>query len=159
LGEAARATDRIYETVERLSRSLTGIERAAPDAGLIETFRREMDDDFNTPRALALIFDEMRALNRLLDERKTRATENRGAAALKICDTLGLLHDGYAEGKKQRFLKKGSLSLSEIENLVSLRDRARQEKNWREADRIREYLNQRGILLEDTPEGTMWKVK
>jgi cysteinyl-tRNA synthetase len=159
LREAARATDRIYETVERLSRALPGIERADPDSGLIEAFRREMDDDFNTPRALALIFDEARALNRLLDDRKAGAAENRGAAILSICDTLGLLHDGYAEGKKQRFLKRGSLSLAQIENFVSRRDRARQKKNWPEADRIREQLSQHGILLEDTPEGTMWKVK
>ena len=69
-----------------------------------------MDDDFNTPRALALIFDEVRALNRLLDEKKTQGIEKRGAALRAMCDTLGLLRDGYFERKKQRFLKKGQFN-------------------------------------------------
>jgi cysteinyl-tRNA synthetase len=159
LSEAAKATDRIYETIERLDRSLAGIEQAVPEPALIEAFRREMDDDFNTPRALALVFDELRALNRLLDEKKIKGIETRGAAIRTICATLGLLHEGYAEGKRQRFLRKGSLTLVRIEELIRLRDKARLEKNWREADRIRGELNEQGIVLEDTVQGTVWKVK
>jgi cysteinyl-tRNA synthetase len=157
--EAARATDRIYETIERMNRSVAGIDQAVPDPALIESFRREMDDDFNTPRALALIFDEVRAVNRLLDDKKSKGIETRAAALRVICDILGLLHGGYAEGKKQRFLKKGSLTVVQIEEFIRRRDKARLEKNWRESDRIRDELNLRGILLEDTAEGTAWKVK
>ena len=56
-----------------------------PDSALIESFRQEMDDDFNTPRALALIFDEVRALNRLLDEKKTQGVENRAQPRFVQC--------------------------------------------------------------------------
>ena len=159
LSEAARATDRIYETIERLDHSTTAREQAVPDSALLESFRQEMDDDFNTPRALALIFDEVRALNRLLDEKKTQGVEKRGAALRAMCDTLGLLRDGYFERKKQRFLKKGSLTALRIEELIRQRDRARVEKNWQEADRIRDELGREGIVLEDTAKGTLWKVK
>jgi len=159
LGEAARATDRIYETIERLYRSSARLNEAHPEPALIEAFRQEMDDDFNTPRALALVFDEVRALNRLLDDKKSSGIGNRGAAIRTICDTLGLLHDGYAEGKKRRFLKKGNLTLIQIEQLITLRDQARRQRSWSEADRIREELNRHGIGLEDTAEGTVWKVK
>ena len=159
LSEAARATDRIYETIERLDHSTTAREQAVPDSALLESFRQEMDDDFNTPRALALIFDEVRALNRLLDEKKTQGVEKRGAALRAMCDTLGLLRDGYFERKKQRFLKKGSLTALRIEELIRQRDRARVEKNWQEADRIRDALGREGIVLEDTAKGTLWKVK
>jgi cysteinyl-tRNA synthetase len=159
LSEAARATDRIYETIDRLQRSVAGIDRAVPDPGLIEAFRREMDDDFNTPRALALIFDEVRALNRLLDEKKSQGIEAKSAALRTICDTLGLLRAGYADAKKQRFLKKGDLTIVQIEEGINLRNQARQKKNWQEADRIREALSQHGVVLEDTAEGTVWKVK
>jgi cysteinyl-tRNA synthetase len=159
LSEAARATDRIYETIERLGRATTTREHAVPDPALLESFRQEMDDDFNTPRALALIFDEVRALNRLLDEKKIQGIENRGAALRVMCDTLGLLRDGYSERKKQRFLKKGNLTIVRIEELIGRRDRARLEKNWQEADRIRDELSREGIVLEDTAEGTLWKVK
>ena len=159
LTEAARATDRIYETIERLGHSANTREQAVPDSALLESFRQEMDDDFNTPRALALIFDEMRALNRLLDEKKTQGVEKRASALRAMCDTLGLLRDGYFERKKQRFLKKGSLTVLRIEELIRQRDRARFEKNWQEADRIRDALAREGIVLEDTAKGTLWKVK
>jgi len=159
LSEAARATDRIYETIERLDHSTTAREQAVPDSALLESFRQEMDDDFNTPRALALIFDEVRALNRLLDEKKTQGVEKRGAALRAMCDTLGLLRDGYFERKKQRFLKKGNLTAVRIEESIGRRDRARLEKNWQEADRIRDELGREGIVLEDTAKGTLWKVK
>jgi cysteinyl-tRNA synthetase len=159
LSEAARATDRIYETIARLDYSTTAREQAVPDSALLESFRQEMDDDFNTPRALALIFDEVRALNRLLDEKKTQGVEKRGAALRAMCDTLGLLRDGYFERKKQRFLKKGNLTAVRIEESIGRRDRARLEKNWQEADRIRDELGREGIVLEDTAKGTLWKVK
>ena len=76
-----------------------------------------------------------------------------------MCDILGLLQDGYFERKKQRFLKKGNLTAVRIEESIGQRDRARLEKNWQEADRIRDELGREGIVLEDTAKGTLWKVK
>jgi cysteinyl-tRNA synthetase len=158
LDEAGKGVDRIYETIERVGRG----QRQKNDVGepvLMDAFRQEMDDDFNTPRALALIFDEVRALNRLLDEKKAKGLEERAAALRLMCGTLGLLQEGYLERKKQRWLKKGFVSLHEIEELISRRDGARKEKKWQEADRIRLELQSKGVVLEDTPGGTIWKVK
>jgi cysteinyl-tRNA synthetase len=159
LEEAGRATDRIHETLERASQSLKLEAIVVPEAGLMDAFRREMDDDFNTPRALALIFDEARALNRSLDEKKPKGVERRAAALRSMCDALGLLHEGYFERKKERWLKKGIVNREEIESLIARRDGARREKNWPEADRIREQLREIGVLIEDTPGGTLWKAK
>jgi len=158
LAEAGRATERIQETLDRLSAGAAkpGI---SPDAELMDAFRREMDDDFNTPRALALVFDEARALNRLLDEKKSEGVAGRAAALRSICDTLGLLQPGYLDRKKQRWLRKGLVTVREIENLIAERAAARKEKNWAEADRIRKQLHDKGIVIEDTPGGTLWKVK
>jgi cysteinyl-tRNA synthetase len=158
LEEAGRAADRIHETVERMERGQRQKNVAAEQAPM-DAFRQEMDDDFNTPRALALIFDEVRSLNRLLDDKKSNGLESRAAALRTMCEALGLLSEGYFERKKQRWLKKGRVSLHEIEGLISRRDGARKEKNWQEADRIREELNAQGIVIEDTPGGTLWKVK
>jgi cysteinyl-tRNA synthetase len=158
LMDAAKAADRIVETLERIAR-LGRQKNVVPDPSLIDSFRREMDDDFNTPRALALIFDEVRALNRLLDEKKSRGIEGRTAALRSMCDALGLLQDGYFERKKQRWLNKGLVSQREIEELIARRDAARKEKNWQEADRIRLELQSRGVMIEDTPGGAVWKVK
>jgi cysteinyl-tRNA synthetase len=158
LAEAGRATERIQETLDRLSAGAAkpGI---SPDAELMDAFRREMDDDFNTPRALALVFDEARALNRLLDEKKSEGVAARAAALRSICDTLGLLQPGYLDRKKQRWLRKGLVTVREIEDLIAERAAARKEKNWAEADRIRKQLHDKGIVIEDTPGGTLWKVK
>lgn len=158
LMEAARATDRIYETLERLDQAL-GESKAEPEPTLIESFRREMDDDFNTPRALALIFDEVRALNRLLDEKKSKGLEKRRAALVVMCDTLGLMQPGYFERKKARFLARSQMTAQQIDGMIGQRDQARRLKNWQEADRIRDELFQQDILLEDTVKGTVWKVK
>jgi cysteinyl-tRNA synthetase len=159
LAEAGKGTDRIYETMDRVLRSIEFREGVVPEPALMDSFRQEMDEDFNTPRALALIFDEVRALNRLLDEKKTRGMEARGAALRSMCETLGLLQEGYFERKKERWLSKGIVKLREIEDLIAQRDKARKEKNWKEADRIRSELNDKGIVIEDTPGGTVWKVK
>jgi cysteinyl-tRNA synthetase len=76
-----------------------------------------------------------------------------------MCDTLGLFQPGYFERKKERWLKKGILTAPEIEALIAQRNVARKEKNWAEADRLRDALQQKGIVIEDTPGGTLWKVK
>ncbi|HEX2229289.1 MAG TPA: DALR domain-containing protein, partial [Candidatus Binatia bacterium] len=156
--EAGKATDRIFETFERV-RSAKRQENAASDPALMDAFRQEMDDDFNTPRALALIFEEVRSLNRLLDQKKSAGLESRAAALRSMCGALGLVQEGYFDRKKEPFLKKGLVSLAEIEELISRRDAARKEKNWQEADRIRQALQEKGVAIEDTPEGTIWKVK
>jgi len=156
LEEASKAADRIFDTIERLGKA---VKTAAPDCALMDGFRQEMDDDFNTPRALALIFDEVRALNKLLDEKKAKGIEARYAALRAMCDALGLLQEGYFERKKQRWLKKGVLSESEIDAAIGRRNDARKAKDWPEADRIRDQLNRLGVAIEDTPGGTIWKVR
>jgi cysteinyl-tRNA synthetase len=158
LEEAGRASDRIFETAER-AQLTKATAHAAPDDELMNAFRREMDDDFNTPRALALIFDEARALNRLFDNKKHQGLEKRMAAFRLICDILGLSQQGYFERKKERWLRKGKFTVAEIEALIAQRNSARQKKNWPEADRLRDELQRKGIAIEDTPAGTVWKVK
>jgi cysteinyl-tRNA synthetase len=157
LEEAGKAVDRIYDTVDRVGRAVKPV--AEVDGALMESFRQEMDDDFNTPRALALVFDEVRTLNRLLDDKQLKGLERRAAALRSMCDTLGLLHEGYFERKKTRWLGKATISREDIENLIGERARARNAKNWGEADRIRKELAASGVIIEDTPEGTVWKVK
>lgn len=158
LAEAGTAAERILETADRAAQLLEG-SAAPPDDELMNSFRKEMDDDFNTPRALALLFEEARALNRLFDSRKYKGLEKRIAAFRAICGTLGLTPQGYFERKKQRWLKKGVIAASHVEMLVSQRNLYRQQKNWAEADRIRDELEGKGIIIEDLPGGTVWKVK
>jgi len=162
LEEAEKAMERVYETLDRLDRFLPGARLSEPEPALLDEFRQEMYDDFNTPKALALIFEESRSLNRLLDERRTQGLEPRRAALRTMGEILGLFQERpetFFEKKKERWVRRQGLSAAAIEELIRARNRARQDKRWQEADRIRSELKDKGILLEDTPTGTVWKVR
>ena len=159
LEEAEKGVSRLYETLERLSRLVSDSELA--DAAALDDFRAEMDDDFNTPRSLALIFEEVRALNRLADEGKTEQLRPRLRALKKMAEVLGLLEEPQAffRKKKDRWLKSHGLSTEAIDELLRQRNRARSDKRWHEADRIRSELKDKGIVVEDSPHGTTWRVQ
>jgi cysteinyl-tRNA synthetase len=162
LQEAGRAAERIYETMERIAYSGINRQNTVADASLMATFRQEMNDDFNTPRALALIFDEVRSLNRLLDAKKNAGLVERGSALETMCEALGLLQDDpqrFFGRKKARWLRQQGFTDDEVQKAIAARDQARVEKNWQEADRIRNELLAKGIVVEDTRGGTSWKVR
>jgi cysteinyl-tRNA synthetase len=118
-----------------------------------QRFEEAMDDDFNTPVALAVLFELARDLN--------KAKEQQLPSAIPMASTLvglgGLL--GILRDDPETFLKAGkggTAELSEmmIENLIEARIAAKASKNWSEADRIREQLKAQGVILEDVPGGT-----
>jgi cysteinyl-tRNA synthetase len=159
LEEAGKALERIYETLERLEPFSTGRQ---PDAAALESFRAEMNDDFNTPRAMALIFDEVRALNRAADEGKSAELGPRLAALETMAGALGLLQEkpgAYLKKRRDALLRRREISADWIDQMIRRREKSRKEKNWKEADLIRGELKQKGIVLEDTPRGTTWKVQ
>lgn len=160
--EAEKGTGRIYETLDRLDGAIPADGVMEPEATVLDEFRKEMDDDFNTARALGLIFEEIRLLNRRLDEGKTAALGPRVAALKSMGEVLGLLQDepaAFLKRKKERWMQRQRLSPEVIEEFIRRRDRARIERRWQEADRIRSELGEKGITLEDTPEGTIWKIR
>ncbi|MDM8000937.1 MAG: cysteine--tRNA ligase [Dehalococcoidia bacterium] len=116
----------------------------------VEAYRQRfidaMDHDFNTPQALAALFDLARDINRTLDQggdpREARQTLR------ELAGVLGLTFEApQADLTAKPF----------IDLLVSLRAELRKEKHWGMADRIRTSLKDLGIVLEDTPQGTVWK--
>ncbi len=163
LDEAEKAIERIIETIARFDEAAPEKATVPADPALLDDFRKEMDDDFNTPRALALIFDEVRALNRLMDEGRAAELAPRVAALKQSAATVGLLQEApaaFLARKKERWLKaKKNISRKEIEEWIERRNQARVKKDWREADRIRAELFAKGIVLEDSSGGTIWKVR
>ena len=113
-----------------------------------ERFVEAMEDDFNTADAISVIFELVRETNSIAagpDPSKTFAQ-----AALEIFDELtGVLGLLYADSEDE------SLD-SEVEALIEARQKARTEKNWADADKIRDKLGEMGIVLEDTPQGVRW---
>ncbi|HID38218.1 MAG TPA: cysteine--tRNA ligase [Calditrichaeota bacterium] len=129
----------------------------------IEAYRRrfedEMNDDFNTPRAVASLFDFIKEINQWLDKGENFA-EKTLLHAIEVLrktagDVLGLL-----PRDETALLKETSGNFDEIMRLViDLRNRLRKEKNFALADEIRNRLAKLNIVLKDTPQGTVWEQK
>ncbi len=110
-------------------------------------FDEALSDDLNTADALGTLFELIKDINIRLAENPTRADMEAAAGAL-----MGLLEVlGLSTGAQKEDLD------AEIEALIAARQTARQEKNFKEADRIRDTLKERNILLEDTPQGVKWR--
>ncbi len=108
-------------------------------------FHEAMDDDFNTPKAAATIFDLIKQVNPILDKNQLSPIQTKEILNfLKETDKiLGIL----PETKEQKIPEK-------IQELVKLREKYRQEKNWQKADEIRQEIKKLGYLIKDTAEGT-----
>jgi cysteinyl-tRNA synthetase len=144
--------------LSRLYNAMRDIEITEPgEAGevYIRQFDEVMDDDFNTPKAIAILFELANQVNKLRDT--DRETASALAATLKYLGSiLGLLQEDPAQ-----YLQSGGsadgLDNEQIEVLIQQRIQAKQAKNWAEADRIRDELKQQGILLEDKGVETIWR--
>ena len=112
-----------------------------------------MDDDFNTAAALGVLFEAVKTVNTYLKETQTLEESFLELAAeffRKIDSVLGVLGLDAAAGEEDA---------EEIEALIAERNAARKNKDFKRSDAIRDDLAARGILLEDTPDGTKWKKK
>lgn len=127
---------------------------APPQGEAAERFFRAMDDDFNTPEAMAVLFDLAREVNRLRAGDPAQAV-GPGALLKQLGGLLGLL-----QNDPQAFLQgapPAGLSDAEIQRLIDQRLAARRAKDWAAADRVRNALKEQGIVLEDGPGGTTWR--
>ncbi len=142
-------------SLARLYTALRGLPDAAPPAAesYSERFNAAMDDDFNTPEALAVLFDIAHEINRVKSENPEKAA-GLGAGLRKLGGTLGLLQQD-AEGYFTTSTDAGP-SADQIETQIAARLAARKARNYAEADRIRDELGRQGVRLEDGPKGTTW---
>jgi cysteinyl-tRNA synthetase len=159
-------------SLTRLYTALRGLPmvEAPAEEGWRTRFGQAMDDDFNTPEALAVLFDLAREVNRLRAGDGTAAARL-GATLRSLGALLGLLQsdpEAFLQGRIHQeavlvdtvnvtdILSVG-YSAEQVENLIAQRAAARKAKNWAEADRIRALLQEAGIVLEDTPKRTLWR--
>jgi len=142
LADADKAVERVDALMRRVRRA------ELPAAELVDTsvFRDAMDDDFDTPAALAFIFELVRDANIALDARRTEDAARLAATVRELWSALGLT-----------WLDDDEELDDEIRALVARRDDARERKDWAEADRLRDELRAQGIVLEDTTGGTVWR--
>ena len=141
----------------RLYTALQDIEPAEPPptSDYQQRFEDAMNDDFNTADALAVLFDLTRELNRAKSENSAQAAELAGLLK-NLAAILGLLQADATAYLKSAVSDAG-ISDQEIELQIARRQQAKQDKNWAEADRIRDQLSEAGVTLEDGPDGTRWR--
>lgn len=151
--------DSAEQALTRLYTCLRDIPNAdEPDnLGHFETrFVDSMNDDFNTPEALAVLFDLVREINQLKDQGDVAQAAGYAAMLRRLGGVFGLLTQA-----PQAFLHRGVEQniAQQVEQLISDRNAARTEKNWAQADKIRDQLTQMGVALEDRNGETLWRIE
>lgn len=150
LGEARSALHRLYTALREVPLS----DGAVIDE-YVERFNSVMDDDFNTPRAIAVLHDIAGEINR--HDKKSDKAKSLAATLKALGGVLGLLQDSPVAYLQRGTGSTDGLDSDAIEILVAERNQARKDRNFQEADRIRGLLKEQGIELEDTPDGTLWR--
>lgn len=149
LNLAQGALERLYTALRDTTPSV------APQGGeeFVAQFKEAMDDDFNTPNAISVLFEMTREINKLKAEDKTKA-DHLAARLRELGNILGLLQQS-----PEAFLQAGAddSEVAKIEALIKQRNEARAAKNWAAADEARNQLNAMGIILEDGANGTTWR--
>ncbi len=176
LRETEAALDRFYSTVMRVEGYLQRMSKKQKDnpeqkrmEEVLETlprrFEEAMDDDFNTALAIGHLFEAIKEINRYLDARpsgpKAQETLTR---AIELLRSIGGVLNIFQRSPRQWHLsllktRKVDITEEEIERKIAERQEARKQKDWQKADSIRDELLKHGIVLEDTLQGTVWRVK
>ncbi|MFO6424880.1 cysteine--tRNA ligase [Motilimonas sp. KMU-193] len=142
-------------SLERLYTALRGItaSQAPIDSEHALQFKQAMDDDFNTPEALPVLFELAKEINKAKEQDMEKA-QSLAAELLKYAQVLGLLYQD-----PEQFLQGGESDdeVAIIEALIKQRNDARAAKDWASADDARDKLNAMNIVLEDSAAGTTWR--
>jgi cysteinyl-tRNA synthetase len=163
---------RIYRTVQRVnvllgkahlkeSTPLEGSLATAGEGTFLGRFTDAMDEDLNTPSAIALMFDEVTEMNKAmdsgLDDTGKKALEKDLSALCVAARVLGVLEENPEDFFEMVAAPPNVVDTALIERLIEERARARASKDWAKADAIREELKRLRIILEDEPKGTTWR--
>jgi len=169
MDESDAGLDKIYSLTKRVEESPSLVLKEFQDEGgdYWKQFCGGMDDDFNTAKGIGILFDAVRHINRLMDENSGNIPDDVkimiGTIHADICNIgkiLGILSESagaYFERKKTKFIEKKAIDPALIDSLVKERFEARKAKDWKKADEIRKKISDMDVLIEDRPDGTVWK--
>lgn len=152
--------DNLKQAKSSLERLYTALRDVTPNMNvdlsthpLTAQFIDAMDDDFNSPEALAVLFELAKELN-IAKTNEPEVAANLAGILVKLAEVLGILQSDpsdYFQGNQ------GDDEVAEIEALIARRNQARADKNWAEADAARDALTALGVVIEDGANGTTWR--
>jgi cysteinyl-tRNA synthetase len=178
LKEAEKGLKRIYQTKDQLEQALSrsSWKKTALDPkdrqeakDIFEQWQASLEDDLNTAAALGHVFNLVRLANRLLEDKAARQSEE-GRELFQGClDNIAELGSilGVFTQESRAFLTslrdsraaRRQIDTGRVEALLSQRQQARREKDFPQADALREELNAMGVEVQDTPQGPVWDVE
>ena len=157
--------ERITNALERLASLMERSDKRSYDEALLnqiieakKRFEEAMDDDFNTPVALSAIFDMVKAINIYADKNSDIETETKKKIyeimKTLIEDILGIKVEIERKRSEEKDLVNGLMRI-----VLEVREEMRRRKEWKIADEIREKLKNLGFIIEDSPQGTRWRLR
>ena len=147
LDDARQGLTRLYLTIRDITKSANSV--IDWNNSYAKKFKAALDDDFNSAEALSVLFDLSNEINK-------KKSDTLKVLLINLANILGLLYqnpENFLQGKD------GLISDSDINIMIKKRNVAKQNRNYNEADAIREQLLSQGIILEDTEKGTIWRKK
>jgi cysteinyl-tRNA synthetase len=158
--EAKKEKERFKILIDKIEKVVSGQWSVVRVDGLDEfkkKFEAAMDDDFNTPLALATLFDLVTYTNKLMHGKESFTDEDKAQIAaakemlVRLSRVFGL--------DLQKEIASGGLDEAEIKRLIDERNSARKSKDFKKSDEVRNKLSGMGVILEDTKDGTVWRRK
>ncbi len=154
LNQAKSALSRLYTAVRGLSASEAAMIEVSQRFDYETRFVDALDDDFNTPMALSVLFE----LAKMVNSQRDKDIDQASALAQLLIKLGGYI--GILQINSDEFLTRGvSLSDAQIDDKIQLRNQARENKDFGLSDEIRDELTELGIILEDGANGTTWRRK
>jgi cysteinyl-tRNA synthetase len=145
LNQSKSAWNRLYSVLAKVEGEVAANDAAAQE--FVERFNRALSDDLNTPVALSAVFNALTEVNRMQND-------SLAVAARAALESLGFTFEPTTLGAGL-----GELTPQLVDLLIEVRQDARERRDFKGSDLIRNRLKEIGILLEDTPDGTRWKVE
>jgi len=170
MDETVSGLNKLYKMKERLIAYLdkSKIDNAdiKPEGDLWQKFNQAMEDDFNTAKGIGFLFDTSKSINRILDSDKIKNEDKNFLSQMyndisRISSILGILLEEpvkYFEINNNLTINNSQINVETIEKMINERTIARKSKKWDIADKIRNELADMGVIIEDSPKGTTWKI-
>ena len=145
LNDAKAAVEKIYLALRPYKCIQVDLDWSKPS---LNNIKDALDDDFNSPKAISIIFE-------LISELNKSSNEHLANDIYSVLKAIGLM----AIPQEEFFIKSSKIDQDHIEKLIEKRMQAKKQKDYQKADELRNEIDSLGVILEDTPDGTVWRVK